>query len=91
MTIILPFFIQKSKTDRYKQGSTVYISAIGHVTCPVAVTKRYLEKANIAACSDELYLDLFHIVNLLIRMYLEVINVCRIQELEKFFCLFLSP
>ena len=49
----LTLFIQKSKTDRYKQGSTVYISATGLVTCPVAVTKRYLEKANIAACSDE--------------------------------------
>lgn len=45
--------VQKSKTDRYKKGTTVYISGTGQITCPIMITKRYLEKANISACSDE--------------------------------------
>ena len=46
-------FIQKSKTDRYMKGSTVYISSSNSVSCPLAITKRYLEKANICPDSEE--------------------------------------
>lgn len=49
----LTIFIQKSKTDRYKQGHTVYISSTGQLTCPVTITRRYLEMANIDVHSDE--------------------------------------
>ena len=40
--------VQKSKTDRYKKGTTVYFSGTGQITCPIMITERYLEKANIS-------------------------------------------
>ena len=39
-------FIQKSKTDSYREGKWVLIARTGKLTCPVSMLKRYLVKAN---------------------------------------------
>lgn len=46
-------FIERSKTDVYKEGSTVVISRTPNDTCPVAMLERYLRKANIMPSSEE--------------------------------------
>ncbi|XP_062576265.1 integrase/recombinase xerD homolog [Saccostrea cucullata] len=45
--------IQKSKTDRYKEGSNVVVSCTNEITCPVRITRRYLSLANINDQSNE--------------------------------------
>ncbi|KAK3091197.1 hypothetical protein FSP39_017889 [Pinctada imbricata] len=46
-------YIVKSKTDKYKAGSTVCISKTGLSTCPVSMLSKYIEKANISPSSEE--------------------------------------
>lgn len=46
-------FIERSKTDVYKEGSTVVISRTPNDTCPVAMLEKYLRKANIMPSSEE--------------------------------------
>ena len=47
----LKLFIESSKTDQYKDGAWVVIAASGKASCPVALTPRYLERANLAPLS----------------------------------------
>ena len=49
----LSLFVSKSKTDVYKDGSSVYISRTFLPTCPVAALERYLSLAKIKNSSDE--------------------------------------
>ena len=46
--------ITKSKTDHYREGSEVLIAKTGFESCPVAMLKRYLDKADIDHTSQEL-------------------------------------
>lgn len=46
-------FIQKSKTDKYNEGSRVCIAETGTKTCPVYFLRRYLKLAGIESSSDE--------------------------------------
>ena len=46
-------FIQKSKTDVYKEGNWVVISRLDSPNCPISMLERYLAKANIKEDSDE--------------------------------------
>ena len=45
-------FIEKGKTDSYREGKWVLIARTGKLTCPVCMIKRYLAKANIRADED---------------------------------------
>ena len=47
----LKLFIESSKTDQYRDGAWVVIAASGKASCPVALTRRYLERANLAPLS----------------------------------------
>ena len=46
-------FIQKSKTDIFRQGAWVLIGATNSPTCPVAALKKYLFVAGLNSDSDE--------------------------------------
>ena len=50
--------IEKSKTDIYREGKDVIISATNIYTCPVAMLSRYLLLANISEGSNDYILDL---------------------------------
>ena len=45
--------IERSKTDTYKEGSTVVISRTPNDTCPVTMLERYLHRASILPSSSE--------------------------------------
>jgi integrase len=49
----ISIFISRSKTDRYNEGSNVYIAKTGSNTCPVNMLYRYLDMAGIECTSDE--------------------------------------
>ena len=49
----MSLLIQKSKTDRYREGSSVLIACTDGVTCPVRMTRRYLELSNMTDQSDQ--------------------------------------
>ena len=49
----MSLFIQKNKTDRYREGSSVLIACTDGVTCPVRMTRRYLELASMTDQSDQ--------------------------------------
>ena len=46
-------FIQKSKTDRYREGTHVLIARTYNVTCPVTMLEKYLSLARIDSLSSE--------------------------------------
>ena len=50
MAISLP----KSKTDQYREGSTVMVARSGTQICPVAMLERYFEKAALGSGTTEL-------------------------------------
>ena len=43
----MTLFIETSKTDQLREGSTIFISKSGKESCPVRWTKKYLDTANI--------------------------------------------
>ncbi|XP_071123825.1 integrase/recombinase xerD homolog [Mytilus edulis] len=45
--------IQKSKTDRYRQGNTILISRTGTDLCPVSMLQKYFRVASLPVGSDE--------------------------------------
>lgn len=45
-------FIEVSKTDKYKEGSWVYIAKTGNFTCPYTYLIKYLEAATIPSFSQ---------------------------------------
>ena len=45
--------IQKNKTDRYREGSSVLIACNDGVTCSVRMTRRYLELSKMTDQSDQ--------------------------------------
>ena len=45
-------FIEDSKTDKYREGSWVYIAKTGNFTCPYAYLIKYLEAARIPSFSQ---------------------------------------
>ena len=48
----LKLFIESSKTDQYRDGAWVVIAGSGKLAyCPVALTRRYLERTNLAPLS----------------------------------------
>ena len=49
----MSLFIQKNKTDRYREGSSVLIACTDGVTCPGRKTRRYLELSNMTDQSDQ--------------------------------------
>ena len=49
----LKIFIEKSKTDIYREGKWLYISAANTVCCPVATLRRYFDLAQISEFSTE--------------------------------------
>ena len=51
--MIMSLFIQKSKTDRYREGSSILIACTDGVTCPVRMTRRYLELSKMTDQSDQ--------------------------------------
>lgn len=49
----MKLFIEKSKTDVYRDGAWVPIAKTGSSTCPLSMMKRYIKKAQIPKDSDE--------------------------------------
>ena len=49
----LKLFIEKSKTDLYRDGSWVLIAKTGSLTCPYNMIRHYLKLANIPKASEE--------------------------------------
>ena len=52
----LKLFIEKSKTDLYRDGSWVLIAKTGSLTCPYNMIRHYLKLANIPKASEEFIL-----------------------------------
>lgn len=48
-------YIQKSKTDIYRDGACVLLAKSDNLTCPFTILKRYVNKANIDVSSQELF------------------------------------
>ena len=48
-------YIQKSKTDIYRDGAFVFLAKTDNLACPFAILKRYISKANIDLSSQELF------------------------------------
>ena len=46
-------FIERSKTDIYRDGASVLVAETATPTCPVALCKRYFNSAYIRPCSQE--------------------------------------
>ena len=46
-------FVEVSKTDKYREGSWVYIAKTGNVTCPYTYLIKYLEAARIPSSSQD--------------------------------------
>lgn len=46
-------FVERSKTDVYREGAWVLIARTGKATCPVALVIRYFSLANLDPVSDE--------------------------------------
>ena len=42
----LEIFLPKAKNDQFRQGQTVFITRLHNENCPVALTERYIEVAN---------------------------------------------
>lgn len=49
----MTIFIEKSKTDTYRDGKSVYISKGDTFLCPVKITKRYLTRAELQIEEEE--------------------------------------
>lgn len=49
----ISLFIEKSKTDCFREGSSVIIARTDEVACPVRMLTRYLQIANISELSQE--------------------------------------
>lgn len=49
----MSLFIEKSKTGRFREGSSVIIARTDEVACPVRMLTRYLQIANISELSQE--------------------------------------
>ena len=49
----MTIFIEKSKTDIYRNGNWIYIARGDSELCPVAALKRYLNMAKINENSEE--------------------------------------
>ena len=45
---MLLLFIESSKTDQYRDGAWVVVASSGKVTCPVALMRRYLDRAKLS-------------------------------------------
>ena len=67
----MKLFIEKSKTDTYREGKWVFISKCDSEICPVENLKLYLQKGGITDCDCESYL--FRAIN--------------VTKLNKFGCL----
>lgn len=52
-TSFMRVFIERSKTDIYRDGAWVLIAATATSTCPVALCKRYFALANLSPCSQD--------------------------------------
>lgn len=46
-------FIEKSKTDKYREGNTVHVSRTTNTTCPVKMIEKYLDLSKIDSTSNE--------------------------------------
>ncbi|XP_063419642.1 uncharacterized protein LOC134704617 [Mytilus trossulus] len=49
----MSIFIEKSKTDKYRQGSCVIIAKSNNITCPVTCLESYIKDANINLEDDK--------------------------------------
>ena len=52
-TSYIRVFIERSKTDIYRNGAWVMVAETATPTCPVALCKRYFDSAHIRPCSQE--------------------------------------
>ena len=50
--INIGIFVPRSKTDVYREGNYVFISAFRSKYCPVGVLQRYLDLSGIDLCSS---------------------------------------
>ena len=52
-TSYMRVFIERSKTDIYRDGAWVLVAETATPTCPVVLCKRYFDSAHIRPCSQE--------------------------------------
>ena len=57
----MTLFIERSKTDVYRDGNKLYIAKTGSDLCPVSILKLYLEKAKISSDEDYIFRQLSHL------------------------------
>ena len=50
----MTIFIQKAKTDQYREGRTVYICRSGSMLCPVDITTGYMRAGGITWGSEDM-------------------------------------
>ena len=48
-------FVEKSKTDQYREGHWVHIAKMSSEICPVKILKKYIEEANIIEHNEFLF------------------------------------
>ena len=46
-------FIEKSKTDKFREGAWIFIAKTYNITCPVSILKRYLKRLKISPSSED--------------------------------------
>ena len=46
-------FIEKSKTDKFREGAWIFTAKIYNITCPVSTLKRYLKRLQISPSSED--------------------------------------
>ena len=45
--------IEKSKTDKFREGAWIFIAKTYNITCPVSILKRYLKRLQISPSSED--------------------------------------
>ena len=84
-TSYMRVFIERSKTDIYRNGAWVLVAETATPTCPVALCKRFFALAHIRPCSQEYIFDHFLFCLAKTRTNCGVPLLCLIQERRKKF------
>ena len=51
----LKIFIERSKTDKYRKGTWIFIAKICRKTCPVSVLRKYPKKLKLSLSDDYIF------------------------------------
>ena len=51
----MTIFIERSKTDVYRDGNKLYIAKTGSILCPVSILQSYLERAKVTSDEEDIF------------------------------------